>query len=470
MKSHTIPLSVVIPCALFGCTSASTSDMPQVAIEPPAQWLTGGRAGEPIIEWWKSFGDPDLDKLVATSLSSNLDLAALTHRLAQAEASARIAGADLLPQVNLSGNATRQRQIFVGLPIPGSPNPLSWTTNSFGVSLDVSWEVDLWGRLRAQKSAAERSFRAARADYEGAALSLIGQTCKSWFALAAAKAQLDVSEATVANQTSTASMVEQRYRRGLRDSLDDKLAKSVLSGAQGEREARREIYEAAKRQIELLLGRYPSAQQQPGSLPREVPPEPPTGVPAEILDRRPDLRAARLRIEAARFRTDQAEASLYPQISLIASAGTLSDQVGDLLDGDFGVWTILGNIVQPIFSGGRLRANVDLRASQQREAIIEFANLVLLAFADVESALSRERHLRAQLDAERRSLADLEDARRLAEERYQTGAIDILTLLQSERSAFQARRRVIDVELLVINARIDLHLALGGGFRLPDEN
>lgn len=451
--------------ALASC-APGTADLADLALAPPGHWasLDSGAPAKPQDRWWKSFADAGLERIIHESLEGNLGLKASAERILQAASLARVAGAELWPEVTGVFRAGRARQVFVGFPIPGSSAPLSTTSQNFGVSLDSSWEIDLWGRVRAASGAGESDLEASRSEHRAAALSLVAQTAKSWFAVAEARAQVDLAEATVANRTATAELVGERYRRGLSPSLDQHLAESLLALAERQLEASRRLLVESRRQLELVLGRYPAGRIQGGSLPARLPESPPAGLPAQILDRRPDLVAARARLRAAKLRVNEAEASLYPRLSLTASGGTLSDRIADLLDGDFGVWNLLGNLVQPVFQGGRLRAQVDLASSRQREAVLAFANQVLAAFAEVERALTAERSLAMELRAAEKSLAELRAARLLAEERYRAGTTDILTLLDAERSAFDAESSVLSLRREALTNRVDLHLALGGGF------
>ena len=226
--------------------------------------------------------------------------------------------------------------------------------------------------------------------------------------------------------------------------------------------ARRLDLDTALRQLEILLGRYPAAQLVlPAGLP-ELDGPVAAGLPSEVLTRRPDLAAAERRVAAAGARVAEARAALYPQLRLTGSAGTSSDQVADLLDGDFSVWSFAGSLLQPLFQGGRLRAGVDLAAAGADEALAAYASAVLRALGEVETALAAEKGLAEQETALAAAALQAEAARRLAEERYETGLGEYLVVLESQRGALDTASRRLEVQRRRLVARVDLYLALGG--------
>ena len=458
--------TLVLALSIAGCASAPRVRQPALNVAVPETWTAAQVAPTPgDTLWWVGFGSARLDTLIAHALANNLNLQAAAARLHAANAQARAAGAPLAPQVGAGFSASRRKQNFIGLPIPGSGGVTTSTANSFGVSVNLSWEIDLWGRLRAGQAAALADLQAAQADQTGARLSLAAQTARAWFAAVEAHRQVQLARATVDNYRTSLAQVRTRYERGLTPSLDLRLTSANLATAQGMLQQREGQRDSALRQIELLLGRYPGATLAvDGDLPA-VPEEIPGGLPADLISRRPDLVAAERRLAASYARTAQARKALYPQISLTASGGTSSQELGDLLNGNFGVWSLVGNLVQPLFQGGRLRANVDLAKSQSQQALALYAQSVLSACAEVESALASEHFLAGQQTALETATEQALAARRLAEERYTSGLTDLITMLSAQRSAYQAESQLLTVRRLRLDARIGLHLALGGGFQ-----
>lgn len=416
--------------------------------------------------WWTSFGDPELSTLVAKALERNRDLEAAAARVEAALAQARIAGADLSPRLGAGFDAARRRQNFVGFPIPGGDDVLSTTTSTFQADLDISWEADLWGRLRARRSGAKSSFEASRLEYEAARLSLAGQVAKAWFGVVEAEQQVELARQTLDNRRTTRHRLRRRYGAGLASALELRLAISEEAGAEALLAALERHAEAARRRLEILVHRYPDGildEPRPHVLP-PLPAPIPAGTPAELLTRRPDLAAMEARLAASGFGVVEARRALYPRLTLVGSGGSLSDEVKDLLDEDFAIWNLAGGLLAPIFQGGRLRAAVDLAEARRDETLALYVRQILTAFAEVESSLSAERLLserRAALEGAARQNAQ---AQELAEQQYAAGLVDYLTVLETQRRALSSRTQLIAAERQLLEARVDLHLALGGGW------
>ncbi len=425
--------------------------------------------------WWSEFDDAQLDALVREALGANRDLRAAAERVAIAAARARIDGADVLPQLAAGADASRRKQNFIGLPVPGGGDVLTSRSTSYGLSLSASWEIDLWGRLRARESAALADLDAAGADVAAAELSLAGQVAKTWFAAIESQRQVELAAATLESFRETAVDVAHRYSSGVRPAIDTRFSRLDVANAEADLAERREVLDRTARQLEVLVGRYPGAELElsAGALPT-VTGAPPAGIPSELVTRRPDLAVAERRLAAAGARVDEARAALYPRLSLSASGGTSTEDIGDLFDRAFSVWQIAGNLLQPIFQGGRLAAAVDLAKADQRVALESYVQLVLLAFAEVETALARERELAAREAALVRAAREAAAARDEAERRYRGGLGEFIVVREAQRSEYRAESQVLRVRRLRADARVDVHLALGGGFdstpRTTDES
>ena len=446
-----------------GCASAPAVRHPDIDIAKPAR--ESSTDATPIAKWWTHLGDARLDSLVDQALHSNFNLQTAAARLAQAEAQARIAGASLQPNIGLGGSGTRRKQNFIGFPIPGNQGQvLSNTTNSYGVSLSSSWELDLWGGLRAGTRAALADAQAAQAELYGARLSVAAQTARAYVAAVEAKRQVELARATVDNYRVSNEQIDRRYERGLSTSLELRLGRSNIAAAEATLEQRRQQWDRTKRQLEILLGRYPSGRIETGDGLPAAPSPVPADLSAELVRRRPDLIAAERRLAAADSRLLQARRQLLPRISLTASTGTSSDELSNLLSGDFSVWNMLANITQPLLQGGRLRAGVDLAQAGVDASLATYAQSALFAYAEVEQALIAADLLARQEKALQTATTEAQAARTLAEDRYAKGLSDLITLLDAQRRAFDAESRLLSVRRLRLDARIDLHLALGGDF------
>jgi outer membrane protein, multidrug efflux system len=456
-------IAAFLAAILAGCASAPPVEHPDTGIDIPGQWSVPGGIAAADPAWWRLLGDPALEAVITEALEGNRDLRAAAARVDQARALARITGAAQFPAVAAGGSARRQQQNFIGLPIPGAEGQvLSTQIDTFGLSVDTSWEADVWGRIRNGASAALADAEAAQLEQQAARLSLAAQTARTWFALIEAGQQVRLAEDTVASYQRTVQQVQHRYERGLAPSLDLRFALTNLHAAEAQLSQRQEQAGLVMRQLELLLGRYPAAKLDvPHGLPAPAY-DIPAGLPADLLAQRPDLLAAERRVAAADARLAADRRALYPSLSLTASGGTTTDAVRRLLDGDFTVWSIAGTLMQPIFQGGRLRAQVDVADAQLREALEAYAGRVLTAFAEVETALDAQgwQRTRVQLLGEAASQAGA--ALALAEQRYGGGLDPLLVVLEAQRRSLEAESQLLAARRQLLDSRIDLHLALGG--------
>ena len=454
---------------VFSCASAQKMQPSPVKRQVPKAWTarpTPSDSQRIKINWWRDFQDTQLDSLITNALKYNYNLKAAAQRVQAARAQATIVGAPLFPQVSLGLNGAKRHQNFIGFPIPGSGGGgvLSTTATTYGVSTNLNWEIDLWGRLRNDKAAALADYQGVQADHMGARLSLSGQTTKAWFAAIEARRQLDLAQSTRDNFQAVNDQIQTRYESGLRPPLDLRLSLSNVATAEAVVAQRRQQYDGSVRQLEILLGRYPAAELAIAQDLLPMPAPIPAGLPADLIARRPDLMIAERQVAAANARVKVAKRARYPSISLTSSGGTSSANLSNLLSGDFIVWSFAGNLLQPLFQGGRLRAGIKLAEANQEQALAGFAEQALRAYGEVESALMAETYLRDRENALREASEQAVAARELAENRYTRGVSDVITLLGSQRRAFEAEGQYLTVRRQRLDARVDLYLALGGGF------
>jgi outer membrane protein, multidrug efflux system len=450
---------------LCSCASApgSRPGSGPAPVAVPTTWVTEADTAAVNSGWWRAFDDTLASQLVQEALTNNHSVRLAATNVAAARAQADIAGAGQWPQVSATGSGTWAKRSNIGFPGAGGQVQATTSTTWSGAAA-VTWELDLWGRLRANQAAALGDLQAAQADWRGAQLSLAAQTLRTYFACVEARRQVDLAQATVESYGISRQQVQSRYERGLRPTLDLLLSRTSLSTAESRLHQRRQQLDAATRQLEILVGRYPSGALESASHLPALRHSVPAGLPADLISRRPDLAAAERRLAASDARLTEARRALYPRISLTASGGRSSGALADLLDGDFSVWNLVGNISQPLFQGGRLRAGVDLVQAGADRALLSYAQSALRAFAEVESGLAAEGMLADQEEALRAASRESADARVLAEQRYAKGLTDLLTLLLAQRTAFDAESRLITVQRQRLDTRINLHLALGGTF------
>lgn len=441
------------------------------AAQPPG-------AGPMADRWWASFGDTRLERLVDEAVLENPGVAQAVARTGIAGAQARIARADLFPQVSAALAASRQRQNLAGLgPIGGLPglpgggeSPTGFVFSNFSSSLDVQWEVDIWGRLSNLNAAARAEFLASAENLRATRQAIAAQSGRLYFQVVEARAQLAVADRTANALAEIARQVNNRARVGIAPPSDQLLATANLGAARAGVEQRREALEQLTRQLEILLRDYPAGTiETPDTLPA-VPPPPPAGIPADLLVRRPDIAAAELTLHAAGYRLEASRRSFLPSIPLTGSVGTASQDIGRLFDGGSLVWTIAGQLLQPIFQGGRLRAQVRSAEGQRDEAIEAYAETALQALAEVETALAIEQVLARREAASESAAQAAERAVQIAFNRYREGLDPFLNVLEAQQRALDGRSAQIAARRARLDNRIDLHLALGGDFSEANRN
>lgn len=462
-------LAALLVVLCLGCTTAHPPP-PSDVLDVPQSWSVPAATGEaaPLSDqWWQSFGDARLNGLIPEGLSHNYDLMAAASRVESALAQTRIVGAELFPELNAGLSGDRSKRNFIGFPIPDLTDQVLSTTATIQIlSLDVSWEADLWGRIRSRHRAAISELGATQAEFQATRLSLAAQIARAWFGVLEGARQVDLAERTLESRRLTRELSEARYQRGLTSSLDLRLSRTEVSLAEAAVQEGQRRLDVLRRQLEVLLGRYPSAELEASNeLPR-VPPRVPPGLPAELLRRRPDLQAAELRAAAAGAQVQEARRALYPRLRLTGSSGTSSNQLKDLVDGDFSIWSLAGGLLQPLFQGGRLRSAVEVARSGENEALATYVARALRAFAEVESALTAEHRLDLRVEALEAAVLQSGAALELAQERYSSGLEGYLAVLASQRQAFQSESQLLDARRQQLTTRVDLILALGGGF--PD--
>jgi NodT family efflux transporter outer membrane factor (OMF) lipoprotein len=467
--------SLILATGLSGCNVTSPPNAtPLATVRAPAHWVADKSSHSPKTAdqyWITHFSDPSLRSFVSSVLENNKDLKAAQSRIEIATANARLVGAGRLPQLSGTFNSRRNKQNFIGFPIGGAgTNPVFSHFNQFGVGLNLSWEVDLWGRIKAAQQAAIAEFEASEFDRATAELSLTGQAVKAWLALAEAHDQIALTRLTIRKFSETEDLLRGRFERGLEENgrsfaSELLLAKADVARARENLSIELERAERTARQLELLAGQYPAGQAGAAAKLPSFPGPVPTGLPASLLDRRPDLAVAERQIAAADKRLLEAKRALLPTINLTGSYGTASDDIADILSSSFSAWSIAANAAQPILQGGRLRANIARREAEVDLAVSNFEQAALIAFSEVENALSTEKHLKKRADFLGESSRMATQAYNRALEEFENGTGDILTVLSAQQQSFVTNSQLISLRRLLLDNRVELHLALGGSFQ-----
>lgn len=406
----------------------------------------------PDTGWLADFAQPELTRLVDEAIQHNYSLQAAAARVDGAVAAARAAGAALKPSLALGLDAAR------GGLVDGS------ATTGLGASLSVSWEVDLWGRVRAGQAAAVADAEATRELLASARQSLAAQVAKAWFSAreAAAVAQLahDIHQAYV----DQLRIVEAQVNAGRKDPQELSLLTAQAETARDSSLQAENARDEALRSLEFLLGRYPSAQIVLDPVELTLPGPVPPGLSSEILERRPDLRAAESAMAAAFYRSREADAARLPSLTLTSAIGGSSPALGDLLQPQNLAWSLGAGLLGPIFDGGRREAILAQAEATQREAVANYGQTALAAFREVESVLARETLLARRRGAAKGAMDASAESLRIARVRYETGTDTLLDVLQIQRQHDSARITWLALYYEQLRNRVDLHLVLGGSF------
>lgn len=443
--------ALALPIVAAGCASVSPppDDLATQHVGVPArfaEFLPEGAAPDVLASGWVAqFNDDVLESLVREAWAKNPDLYVAAARFDEAAARIRIAGSLLYPQVNGVGGASHTT-------IDDGTND-----SEFFAGLQVSWEADLWGRLRSNRAAAANIAASAGLDYVQARHSLAAAVAEAYFAVITAKQRLAIDQLLLDAERFTAVTTGQRVEAGLGTTLDADLAESSVRLAEAAVQNDLAAIDEAKRALELLLGRYPAAEIETAvsQVPR-VPADPiDVGVPTALLERRPDVRSAEAVVDAAYYDVRSARAAQLPRLVLTADA-TMA------LDPSEFIAAVAGNIVAPIFQGGRLKAEEAAANARQQQAIGQFASVALRAFREVESALSNARYLAEREVRLTEASERLQRASEAAINRYEQGLLTILDLQQVRRQDFETRLLLLGVRFEQLRQRLDLYLALGG--------
>lgn len=445
---------------LGGCALGTPAREPvQLAADRFAE-ADDASAAWPEAQWWQGFGSPELDRLVAAALAANTDLAAAEARLRQADAQVRIAGAGLLPTLDadLGGGVTRTSS--EARPLGGG----AITDDSYDAGLSAAWEVDLWGRNRAALASARAAAAADRFERDGVALTVASGVADTYFQVLSARDRLRIARANLANARRVLELVEVRVANGAATPLELAQQRTQVATQSATIPGLQQQERQAVSALALLVARpLPAFAVEAGSL-RELRPVPVlAGLPSELLRRRPDIAAAEARLDAAAADVAAARAALYPSLDLTGRAGVESDALRALLSRG-NVISIGLSALAPIFDGGRLRARVRLSEAQRLELAQAYRGTVLQALADVEDALTAVRRTREREALLGTAVTEARRAFALAEAQYRAGAIDLLDLLDAQRTLFSAEDAFASARLDRLSGLADLYRALGGGW------
>ncbi len=452
--------------ALGGCFLGT--EKPDAALDVPARYRAAQRnqdAALPSVLWWRGFRSRQLTDLIEEALTSNLDIHAAVARIVQADALARIAGSPLIPAIDFNANALRARSS--GTTGGGTSTDPSYRSN-LSMSLSASYELDFWGKNRAILRSAEELAVASRFDREVVTLATVVDVANAYFLTQSAHDRLVVARSNLEAATRVYNLIQERFKVGTASALDTAQQESLVNQVRAvlpllEQQLRENVVTLA-----VLLGRAPANINvritgiRSLAIPRVTP-----GLPSDLVTQRPDIRDAEARLASTNASVEAARAAMLPSIVLTAEGGYTSAALRTLLRPESAFFTVAGGLVQPLLDGWRLQGQLDLEKARQDEFLQLYRKAVVSAFGDVERALIAVQQSAQRERLQREVVRSSRTAFEISETRLREGAVDLVTVLNTQQALFQADDAAVQARLARLQAVVSLFQALGGGWPLP---
>ena len=452
MKKKYLYLIILI-AGLSGCSTTREryeNNLPSL----PSDWSTSYDSLKKIDGWAKTFNDKELIVLINEAIENNRNLRAASGRLRAARAVSRGSIAPLFPTLSTS---VSKNQISNAVSNNNGTERVYSYKDSLGVQLN--WEVDIWGRLSMQSRSSFKQSEAAEADFEFARLSIAGLTAQSWYLFSEAKLQKDLAERNLKTRTSTLKRVENRYKKGIAQSRDLRLARSQVESTRADLINRQQLLFETARTLEVIIGRYPSAKIIPGGLP-DLPPNPEVGSPSERLPLRPDIRSLEAQLEASGFELKSTRSAFLPRLSVNAQWSTIGDNWSDALEPKKLAGNLIGSLTQSIFQGGKRIANAQIKKAQMEARLENYAQSLLEAAQEAENAIAAESALTRREIAINKAFKESKAAEELTLEQYNRGLSTIFELLDSQSRRLNAESLLINAKRLRLTNRIKMYMAI----------
>ena len=462
-------LAASIACAtmLSGCMTVGP-DYQRPDLPLPQAWRTTQPEAMDVVntEWWKGLGDPALDALIVEAIDSNLDLQLATLRVEQFDARLLISRADGRPQIGYEASANRRRYSQEQPAL--LPRGVNQYQNAFEVGGNLSWELDLWGRVRRAREAASADLMASEDARHAMMLSVVTSVATSYVQLLALDHQLELARQTQENRRDALALVQTKYQGGAASQLDVARAQAALYDVTGVvPELERQVAEL-ENATSLLLGRNPGPVARGTLLAVKLPPVP-AGIPADVLVRRPDVMAAEQNLISANARIGVAKAQYFPRISLTALLGQGSNELDNLLQSSATTGLVGAGLLGPIFSGGRIKGDIREAESVQQQMLVTYQQTVQTALREVEDALVFRAKSGEIATAGEQQLAALRDAVRLSDARYEGGQSSYLDVLDAQQELYEAQDKQVGRDRDTYLALISIYKAMGGGWMVAQE-
>ncbi|HYI93943.1 MAG TPA: efflux transporter outer membrane subunit [Bryobacteraceae bacterium] len=465
MRKHAIVLTLVV--TLTGCAVGPNYKRPEVAVPQTFRGAPDTSASSSLADtkWDALFGDETLNQLIRTALERNFDIRMAAERVQQGRAQLGITSANQYPFIDAQAqfNSVRQSSLGSFRFIPVGTN-LSATFTQLGAAL--TWEIDLWGRLRRLTEAARARYQATEEDRRGVNVALIADVTNAYFQLLEYELELEISRKTRDTATESLRIVQLRRDEGAASGLDVRQAEQLIYTTATQIEAVERGIGQTENLLSFLLGATPSSQPRGRRLDEiALPPDLPAGLPASLIERRPDVRAAEQNLIAANAEIGAAKALFFPQISLSAFAGGQSRALTEIATGPARVFTLAPNALIPIFHGGQIRNQVRLTEAQQRELLVAYEKSIYNGLREVSDSLIGYARIRAQRLQQEQLVKSLDDAVRLSNLRYKGGLDSYLQVLDAQRNLFSGELGLAQLRLAERLSVVQLYRAQGGGWQ-----
>jgi multidrug efflux system outer membrane protein len=450
-----------LAAALAACTMGPDYHRPEVAA--PAKFRFEPPASDAVdTQWWTRYDDPVLDALIAEALANNRNVKIAAANVLQASALLEQARSSAFPQIGYSATGQKVRVPDVGLAaiIPRFPNPQT----TYEALLAVSWEVDLWGRIRRLSEAALANVLASEEARNGVILSLVASVASDYIQLRGLDAQLEIARHTRDAYAGSVHLFDLQFKYGQISRMNLAQAQSQYEGASAQIPPLESQITQTEHALSILLGRDPGPIVRGKSIDDLALPPIPAGVPSELLERRPDLRQSEQQLIAANAQIGAAKALYFPTISLTGAFGSSSSQLSDLFSGPSRVWSYAGQVTGPIFTFGLVSGQVAQAEAAQQAAVLNYQQAIRNAFSDVDNALVANQKLVEQLAAQQRLVAALKTYERLAGLQYTGGYAPYSTVLQAQQSLFPAELTLANIRASLLASGVNLYKAMGGGW------
>jgi multidrug efflux system outer membrane protein len=446
---------------LAGCTAGQ--DYVRPVVDSPAAWRIdyAAAADAANIRWWELFGDPVLDRLIETALRENKDVRIAAARVEEFAARVDIFRSGLYPQLGYDGSGSRNR---ISREAFGGQGTDERKYNNYGIAANLSWELDLWGRIRRSTEAARAELLAEEENRRAVILSLVSAVATSYVTLLQLDRQLEVSRETLETRSESLDLFRLKFKGGVISELELAQVRTEYEQAAAAIPPIERRIALAENALSVLLGRNPEGIARGRSIDDLKLPPVPAGVPSQLLERRPDIRAAEQDLVAADARIDVARTQYFPTISLTGLFGYTSDALSDLLQSSANTWSLGGSALGPIFTGGRIRAQVRASEAVQRQALVGYLQTIQNAFREVDDSLVSVQKSREQLTAEGNRVQALEDYARLARLRYDEGYASYIEVLDAQRFLFDAELQYVATQGDVYASLVGAYKAMGGGW------